>query len=165
MLAVFSKFPTIALKADGTKVPYEPGKGFKLASTGNWYIDISIPDVSQISVHYAWDASLAATSVNVQDSNLPDFKAFSATTHDPDPGVDIALNDEVAGNWITEDPSTAYVPSGSGYTVTNSTIAVTGGTANGTILNFGNMSSRRRRVKVVVTTAGFFRCSAHGVGA
>lgn len=162
---MFTKYPTFAVKADGTKIPYEPGKGFQIPSTGNWYFDVSIPDVANTSIHFAWDANLAASSLNYQDSNLPDFKHPSAMNHDPDGGVDVALNNEVAGNWITQDPSTSYIPSGSGYTITNNTIAVTGGTAGGTMMQIGNVSTRRRRIKLVVTTIGLFRCHAHGVGA
>ena len=162
---MFTKYPSNAVKADGTKIPYEPGKGFNIPSTGNWYFDVSIPDVSTMSIHFAWDANLVATSLNFQDSNFPDFKHVSTMNHDPDAGVDISINNETAGNWITQDPSSAYVPSGAGYTITNNTIAILGGTATGTMMQIGNIATRRRRIKLVVTTVGVFRVHAHGVGA
>lgn len=155
------RLPPDAVKSDGTKVPQEPGVGAKLG-VGTYYFDVSIPDGPTSSIHMTWDAVLAATSINFQDSNLPAYKGAGGAATDKDSGADVAINDNANGNWVTQDPSTAYIPSGSGYTITNMTVAVTGGTANGTILDIGNVGSRRGRIKIVVTTGGFFRCYPHG---
>ena len=150
----------IALKADGTKVPAEPGKGFNLPSTGNWYVDVSVPDGPTESIHLIWNAALAAT-INLQDTNAPQFKRPS----DADSGTDVALNDETAGNWMTEDPSSAVVPiTGTDNSVTNMTITAGGTHAGGAILNVGNLGTRRQRIKIAVTTIGVIRVIAHGKG-
>ena len=149
-----------ALKADGTTVPSEPGKGCKLPSTGNWYFDVSVPDGATASVHLIWDAALAAT-INLQDTNAPQFKRPS----DADSGTDVALNDETAGNWMTEDASTAYVPViGTGNSVANMTITAGGTHAGAAMYSLGNLGTRRQRIMVAVTTAGTIRVLAHGKG-
>ena len=155
------KHPTVAYKSDGTTVPYEVGKGFNLG-IGTYYIDVGLPDASTLSVHVSWDAALVATSLNYQDSNLPAFKSETQPYADKDAGNDVTIYDGTAGNWVTQDASTAYIPAGTGFTVTNMTIAIAGGTANGTILNIGNSGARRGRMKITTTTGGYFRCHAHG---
>ena len=151
-----------AHKADVNKttVPSEPGLGCKLPSTGNWYFDVSVPDGPTESVHLIWDAALAGT-INIQDTNAPQFKRPS----DADSGTDVSLIDETAGNWITEDASTAYVPIvGSGNSVANMTITAGGSAAGGAMLNVGNLGTRRQRIRVIVTTPGTIRVLAHGKG-
>lgn len=157
---MFVKATPNAVKSDGTLVPYEIGKGYKLAAA-TYYIDVSIPDAPHVSVHCSWDATIVASSLNYQSSNLPAYKSESAPYTDSSGGVDVSLFDSTAGNWLTEDPSTAYVPI-SGGTVTNMTIAIAGSTAGGALLDIANANHRRARMKIVVTTAGYFRCHAHG---
>lgn len=155
------KQPSLAYKADGSTVPYEVGKGFNLG-IGTWHIDVGFADAVTESIHVAWDNALVATSLNYQESNLPCFKSLSGPYTDSDAGADVTIYDDTAGNWITIDSSTAYIPGGTGFTVTNMTIAIAGGTANGTIYDVGNTGARRARMKIVVTTGGYFRCHTHG---
>lgn len=159
---MFVKSIPQAVKSDGTLVPYEIGKGYKLAA-GTYYVDVSLPDAARSIVHMTWDTALAGT-INYQGSNLPVYKSESAPQTDSSGGGDIALSDGTAGNWITEDPTSAYVPVVTGVTVSNQTLTVAGSTAGGTRFDVTN-AYRRARIKIVVTTAGFFRCHAHGKGA
>ena len=154
-----------AVKSDGTKVPQESGAGLgaNLAGGSTYYFDCSVPDGSTSSVHIMWDASITAV-VNFQDSNAPAFKGPSmGPTDDPDNGVDVSIfNAGTAGQWVTEDPGTAYIPAANGCTIANMTVTITGGTANGTIFNLGNTGTRRGRLKVVTTVGGVLRVMPHG---
>ncbi len=159
---MFIKFNANAVKSDGSLVPYEVGKGYKLG-VGTYYVDVGIPDAARSIIHMAWDAALAAT-VTYQGSNLPAYQSESAPMTDSSGAVDVSLFDAVAGNWITEDPTTAYVPVVTGVTVTNQTLTVAGTNAGGTRFDVTN-AYRRSRIKISATVGGFFRCHAHGKGA
>lgn len=100
-------------------------------------------------IHLQWDASLIA----VISFETSDFKDVSAST----PSA-------TAGDWITENPTTAYIAtaSGGGVAIANMTITIAGGTANGASVHVGNLGSRRLRVKVVCTQAGFLRIGSAG---
>ena len=76
-------------------------------------------------------------------------------------GADVALNDATAGNWIAPDPNATYVATGTGITVTGTSVAVATANAGGTMFAL-NDYSRRGRLAIVVTTAGYFRCYVHG---
>lgn len=160
---MFVKSLPLAVKSDGTKVPYEVGFGYNLG-VGTWYIDASMPDPGAVSIHCAWDANLVATSINYESSNMPAYKSASAPYTDSSGAADVAINTaDTTGLWITENPSTAYVPIvGAGATVTNMTIAVAGGAAGGAMFNISNVNHRRGRTKLVVTTAGYYRQHTHG---
>jgi hypothetical protein len=147
-----------AVKSDGTLVPYEIGKGYKLG-VAVYYFDVSFPDAARSIVHMAWDAALTGT-VTYQGSNLPAYKSESAPYTDSSGGVDVSLFDATAGNWITEDPTTAYVPVVTGVTVANQTLTIAGSNAGGTRFDVVN-GYRRARIRVNATTGGFFRCHAN----
>lgn len=153
-----------AIKSDGSVIPQEPGLGAKLG-IATFFFDVGVPDAPTSSVHIIWDATLVAV-VNFQDSNAPAFKSTSSGVQtDPDNGVDVSLfNAGTAGQWVTEDPSTAFIPAAAGCTITNMTVSITGGTANGTIFNLGNLGTRRGRLKVVVATGGVLRVLPYGKG-
>lgn len=147
-----------AIKSDASKVPVEPGKGCTLG-VGTYLFPVSSPDSPTESVQLIWDAAIVATSIVFQDCNAPRFKK----PNDPDSGDDITDIDLTAGKWMTEDPSTAYVPiAGAGATVVNMTIALAGGAVGGAMLNLGNLGSKRGRIKVVTTTGGALRVLPHG---
>ena len=153
------KDPQFAMDSSGNKIPYELGKGFKLG-IGTYYIDASVPDSPSMSVHCTWDSSVVATSLKFQGSNLPATKGHPVNT-DVDSGTDIALNDATAGNWVDPNPNTTNVTSGTGITVTGTTVAIAGGTANGTIFSLYDYC-RRGRIAITTTTGGYFRCNPHG---
>lgn len=158
---MFVKSVLNIVKSDGSKIPYENGKGWKLAA-GTYYVDVSLPDAPRSIIHMSWDAALAAT-INYQGSNMPAYQSESQPYTDNAAAADVALTDTTAGNWITEDPSTAYVPVVTGVTVSNMTLTVAGTNAGGARFDVTN-AYRRARIKVVAGTGGFFRCHAHGKG-
>jgi len=136
-----------AYKSDGTRPAFDELTGINtLASGTTYYFELPGPRDLLCSAHCLWDASIILTSVVMEDSNLPGdiTTAYSST----------------AGHWLTENPSTAYIPvTGSGVSVTNATVAATGGAAGGCMINIADQGSYRQRIKVVVAgTGGAFRC-------
>ena len=84
------------------------GRGtFTLLTGVTYFFPLGGQDASALSAHLRWDASIVLTSVTVEDCNFSED--------------DVALYDDAAGDWIDEDPSTAFVGSdGAGVTVTAS---------------------------------------------
>jgi|SRR3954466_400998 len=158
---MFTKSIPDAVKSDGSRVPYEPGKGYKLAA-GTYYVDCSMPDAVNASTHVSWDATLIATSINIQTTGMPGYASASAPFTDNSAPADVTnITVDTAGLWLTQNPTTAYVPC-IGGTVTNMTIAVGGGTAGACEFDLGNYASRRCRTKLVITTGGYLRLHTHG---
>lgn len=149
-----------AISSTGTIVRYEIGKGYNLPA-GTWYIDATLPDAANISIHCTWDANVAITSLNYESSNMPAFASLSDPYSDNSAPADVSNNtSDSTGLWLPQNPSTAYIPIVGG-TVTNATIAVAGGTAGGAMLEL-TQSDRRGRTKLVVTNQGYFRQHMHG---
>jgi hypothetical protein len=152
-MAMVEKVECFAWTSSGGRILPTPGIGCALP-TGTYYFTVSTPDAPTASVHLAWSSTLVASSIVFQDTNLPRFLAYDK----PDSGDDVNDWSTVAGAWLTENPSTAYVPIvGTGASVSAMTIALTGGSVGGAMLNLGNLGSRRGRIAVVVTTAGILR--------
>lgn len=152
--------PPYALKSDGTKVPYEPGLGYKLG-IGTYYIDVTMADAVHSSVHCSWDATIVATSVDYEVSNLPSYASLGMPYSDNSAAVDVALNaDATSGVWQALDPSGGYTLT-SGGTIATTTLAIAGGTAAGAFIDV-TTAARRARIGIVTTTGGYFRCNAHG---
>lgn len=97
-------------------------------------------------IHLKWDSAFAA----VITFETSDFKE-----------VDVAVAG-VAGDWIQENPTTAYIGSTPAGLATNMTITVPGGTAGGASVHVGNLGSRRIRVKVVCSVQGQLRIGCAG---
>lgn len=100
-------------------------------------------DVSR-SAHFKWDASLVAT-ITIEDTNFPD----------------VAISSTASGDWIQENPSSAYVGV-TGGSAAGLTITVPGGFAGGAMVHLSSFGSRRLRAKVVVSTQGALRLRNHG---
>src|SRR6185312_4693971 len=125
---MFSKQIPPAVKSDGTQVPYEPGKCYKLG-VGTYYIDCSMPDAVNSTVHCAWDATLVAnvSGIVVQTSGMSAFASLSHPYSDNAAAADVTnITPDTNGLWLTQNPSTAYVPCVNGA-VTNMTVKVAGG--------------------------------------
>jgi hypothetical protein len=107
-------------------------------------------DRSLSSVHFLADAAIVLTSIEIEDSNLPDAELTSTT----------------AGEWIKEDPTGGYVAKvGAGVTVTNLTISKTAGAIGAAMVHLGNAAAKRERAKIVVGAAGgVLRIATHGKG-
>lgn len=142
-----------------------------LANGTSYYVPLgneTSPMPSQTSlntVQVKWSSGFAGT-LTIETTNFPTFKSglFSGA-------FDVSDYDATPGNWIEENPSTAYIStlstdgSTGGATVTNATIVVAGGTAGGCMIHLGGIGSRRIRVKAAVTAQGNVRFSATGKNA
>jgi hypothetical protein len=143
------------IKSDGTKGDRDgieaKASGYTLASSTSYYYDLgpSSREGAFQSVHVKWD-SAAILTITIEDSNF----------------TDVTVYDTTAGNWLLENPSTAYIANKStdastgGSTVTNATVAVAGGTAGGCFFNIGMTGAMRTRLKIAVGgTGGVVRVS------
>jgi hypothetical protein len=92
---MYSKVIPDAIKSDGTKFPYETGKGYDLPA-GTYFVDASLPDARDVGVHVWWDAVIAGT-VNYQDSNLPAFKSLTNPYTDNSGAADVSNRDAATG--------------------------------------------------------------------
>lgn len=142
------------IKSDGTSTSTPNGKqGYTLLSGTTYYYPLGGNSAPLESCHVQWDASIIITAITIEDTNFDDVTNYSATS----------------GEWISENPSTAYISTTShnastgGATVTASTIAVAGGTAGGCMYHLGNTGAKRTRLSVVVGgTGGVLRVATHG---
>ena len=132
-------------QSNGTMLP-AGRNGVTLANNATFYVGFGVEGALIQSVHLQWDAALILTAVTVEDSNNPDAAITSST----------------AGEWIQEDPATAYVGGLGNLTVTNLTLAVAGGAAGGAMIHLGNLGSLRQRLKLVVGgTGGVIKITGH----
>lgn len=140
----------VADKPAQSAVEFGPGAFTLLANTTYYYV-IGSKDASRISAHFRWDATIVITSMTVEDCDFP-----------PSAVTDYASG--ANGEWIDEDPSTAFVGTrGAGVTVTNGVVAVAGGAAGGCRFNVTEQAARRTRIAVVVgATGGEVVCSTWG---
>lgn len=154
----------------GTPVLYVPNsKGCTLAS-GTTYVfpfgherSAITVETALASMHLKWDASVIVT-FTIETCNFP-----ATLSGNGQGAIDVASYDNAKGNWIQENPTTAYISVTStdgttgGATVTGATIVVAGGTAGGCLIHLGNLGARRCRIKAVVGgTGGVVRAYAHG---
>lgn len=106
------------------------------------------------SVHIRTDAAIVGT-FTIETCNFPrDGNGATSDVTDFDTSN--------VGNWVKEDPPTAYVATvGTGWTVTNLTLAKTAG-LGGALIHLGNIGSKRCRLKAVITTGGKVRVNRWG---
>ncbi len=136
--------------ADGVQLVDAKGRGkYPLAASTTYVYPLGGANAPLQSVQIEWDAA-AILTITVEDSNVGDADSLKWST--------------TAGEWIKEDPSTAYVALvGAGATVANATVSVAGGAAGGAMYNLGNTGAMRTRIRIVVGgTGGVVRVSAHG---
>ena len=95
-------------------------------------------------------ASAVITSGTIMDTN-----------HESNEVLD---HSAVAGEWCTEDPSTAFVAvDGTGWSHTNGVIAASGAGVGGATFHIVDTGAARTRLTLAVgATGGAFRVSAHG---
>jgi hypothetical protein len=139
VIPVDSSGNPVTLAADGTAT---------LVSDTTYYFPLSDGMALCQSVHMRWGNNILAT-ITFEDSNFNDPSNYDST----------------AGNWIQENPISAYVAKTGTATVSGMTITTAGGGtgAGGAVFNIGNIATRRQRLKVVVAgTGGTLRVSLHG---
>lgn len=119
----------------------EFGRGsFTLVANTTYYYPLGGQDSPVLSAHIKWDAAIALTAT-IEDSNFPDSE--------------VAWHSDSAGDWIDEDPTTAFVGTdGAGVVVTNGVAVVTAGSVGGAMYHVADTGARRTRLKVAVGATG-----------
>lgn len=135
-------------KSDGTSPAFTVGSGNLLILSTTYYFPFGGEGHSLISLHARWPSTLIITSATIEDCNFPS---------------DVTDWDTALGNWVDEDPSTAFVAlKGIGVTAPNGVVVATGDAGGGGAMwHIGNWGANRGRLVVVVGgTGGIFRLAA-----
>lgn len=135
----------------GTEQPEtgaEFGRGsFTLLANTTYFFPLGGQDCPFLSAHIQWDASIALTAVKLEDCDFPDGP-------DADHG-EVPYWSDNAGEWIDEDPTTAFVGTVStGTTVTNGVVAHTAGAQGGAMFHYADNGAERVRLRVEVGATG-----------
>ncbi len=127
---------------DGGETTFVTNRGvFTLASGTTYYFPLPIGGTTIGDVHITHDAAIILTSAKIE-----------TCSHSP---TDVSDYSSVAGEWIDQDPSTAFVGTvGSATSATNGVVAVTGGTAGGADWQISGLGAARARLAVVVAGTG-----------
>lgn len=147
------------IDSNGALVPQGDGRGIYTLTAGQtYYYILGGPDASIISgtlTAYATPAAangLIITSATIQDTDHPD--------------QDVTNFSSTVGEWVSEDPSSAFVGAdGTGWdtTTTPGVLKVAGTGLGGARFNIAETGAYRSRIAVVVgATGGPLRVSSHG---
>lgn len=140
------------LLTSGTELTAQTGRGVYTLSSGTTYFFITGgADAPFVSIHLTgYTAGLVITSATIQDCNHHELDVLNHST--------------VAGEWINEDPDTAFVGTdGTGWSQTNGVVAASGGGVGGAMFHVSETGAYRTRLAVVVGgTGGLVRVSGHG---
>lgn len=143
------------IKSDGVaqvQSATEFGRGaFTLLAGTTYFFPLGGQDTPRLSAHIQWDAAIAITAGKLEDSNFPEGTSA------------VEWFDDDAGEWIDEDPTTAFVGVVSaGTTVTNGVVAHTAGAKGGAMFHI-DTGARRTRLRIDVgATGGEVRVSVWG---
>lgn len=121
---------------------FENGRGvFTLAPVTTYFFILPIGGSVLMDIHLTHDAAIAITSATIET-------CCHAKT-------DVADTSVVGGEWIDQDPTTAFVATvGATTTATNGVVAVVAGNAGGADWQVSDCASPRARLKVVVGGTG-----------
>lgn len=157
MTALFSPKNLTAYNGSGVESAPAGATGLvTLTATDDFYFPIPYAGESEIvSIHILTGAAIVGVfTIEMCNFPAPGSESTNVAT--------VTDYDETSGNWIKEDPTTAYVASvGTGWSVTNLTLTKTAG-AGGAMIHVGNMGARRMRLKLACTTSGTVRVMTHG---
>ncbi len=136
------------LKSDGTvqeqdsDASFVTARGvFTLASGTMYYFPLPIGGSPMFDVHLTHDAAIIITTATIETcghglSDVPDYSA-------------------VAGEWIDQNPTTAFVGTvGAGTSASNGVVAVAGSAAGGADWQISGCPASRGRLAVVVGATG-----------
>lgn len=138
-------------QSDGTTPAEAPVGAYTLEANTTYVYIIGGIEASRVSIQLTgYTSGLVITSATVQDTN-----------HQSAEVTDRSLT---VGEWVTEDPSTAFVGvDGTGWSVTNAVVAASGAGVGGAVWHISDTGAARTRLAVVVgATGGLVRVSAHG---
>ena len=156
-----------AIKSDGTTTTLVDGDGVVLPSTGVWYWilgtwDAPLPgETPLINVQLEWAAAVAGT-FTLETCNFPRFKGGHRAQGPTD--VDDIDANATRANWITQNPTTLYIPTpiGTGNSVSGGTITAGGTNFGGTMVDIGNLGCHRIRLRGNITAVGRIRVNVNG---
>lgn len=146
--------------ADGSIVTPDENGDVTLTTATYVFVLMGASDAPLQSVQLRCNAAIAfsTTGTFIETCNLPRNTDKTSVAR----GDQVSDYDTTTGNWIKEDPSTAYIgTTGTGWTVTNMTLTKTAG-LGGAMIHLGNMGALRSRLNVTVTTAGKLCVASHG---
>lgn len=130
--------------------------GLVTLTAATFYFEIPLTESGRLQSVHIVTGSLIAGVFTIETSNLPQgFPGVAALGAAP-------TWDETVGNWVQENPSSAYVATvGTGWSVSALTLTKAAGVA-GALIHLGNLGSKRCRVKAVISTGGTVRLVPHG---
>lgn len=155
--------------SDGTVVSatLNGTKGCTLANSTTYVFPLApsespfVGELKTLSIQLKWAAAVAA----VFTLEVSDFPAKEGAASNDIGTDDVTDYSATAGDWVQWNSPAAYVPvSGSGNTATAATVTAGGSAAGGALFEMTSASSRRYRIKAVVTTGGVVRCGVHAKG-
>lgn len=126
------------------------GRGsYTLVAGTTYVVGLDMREAPVGSVHLQWDNAIIITSAQIEDKCFPD--------------LDVPLTSTVAGEWVPETPTTAYVGTvGGGASVVNGVLAVAAGSQGGAVFHAVDSGSGKTRFKIVVGgTGGVVRVGRH----
>lgn len=129
-----------------------PTTGLVTLGVDDYYLEIPLTAAGPLqSVHILTGAAIVGT-FTIETTNFPQTGPAGA----------VSTWDETSGNWVKENPSSAYVATvGTGWTVSSLTLTKTAG-VGAAMIHLGNLGARRCRVKASITTGGTVRVVPHG---
>jgi hypothetical protein len=139
----------VPIAAAGTPATAAGPRGvYTLANSTTYYVAVGAFSSTYQSLHLQWSSPVVAT-ITFESSDFAEAEA--------------ALTSTTSGDWLQENPSTAYVPiTGTGASVLAMTITLAGGGIGGARVNITGLAAGRMRVKIVVTTGGTIRVAEFG---
>lgn len=150
------KSPNLTAYDGGGDASIPKGSGLVTLDVDSHYFPIPYADEDEITtIHILTDGTIVGV-FTVETTNFP------KKTGENNGATDVTDYDETTGNWVKEDPSTAYVATvGTGWSVSALTLTKTAG-AGAAIIHIGNCGARRMRLKAAISTGGTLRVVAHG---
>lgn len=142
------------IKSDGTEAVASGGdssfgetnRGVFTLDAATYYVEIPYADALYVSLHTQGDATIAITSVTLEESNVA-------------PSDQTVYADDT-GAWLpVDDARISSTKEGTGWTNTADVIGNAAGNAGGGMQTVFDGGSRRMRAKVVVGTGGQARFS------
>jgi hypothetical protein len=148
-------------QSDGTS-PVEEGHGkYTLAANTTYVYPLGGADAPFQSVQLTGYTSAAViTTATIRDCN----HHGGMNSGLPATQGDVPDTSTTVGEWIAEDPTTAFVGvDGTGWSVTNGVVAAAGSGVGGALFHVAETGAARTLLEVAVgATGGVFRASAHG---
>ncbi len=140
--------------ADGTREVEDAatfGRGsFTLLAGTTYFFPLGGQDAPWLDAQCQWDSAIVITSITVETCSFPEGEVSDFS--------------DAAGEWLKQNPSTAFVATaGAGTTVASGVVAVAGGAQGGCDFQMAENCARRTRLAVAVgATGGAMRVGTWG---